>query len=77
MDGSLSNWFQGQPVVLETGNTALTYWYNGQPYSFLEPEAAGGSSSIKTAYGLALADIKTAIGLAKADVKSMIGISNV
>jgi hypothetical protein len=77
MDGSLTYWFHGQPVVLETGNTALSYWYNGMPYSFLEPEVAGGTSSIKTAYGLALADIKSANGIAIAGIKNMIGISNI
>ena len=34
--GTLTTWYNGQPIITETTSGSLTIWYNGMPYSYLE-----------------------------------------
>lgn len=40
MEGNLTFWVDGQPVLLDTGLGELLFWTNGQPYAMLEGEPA-------------------------------------
>lgn len=80
---TLQNTYYGEipytyPVTSSVMSQKLNNTYYGQIVAGNDFILTGAvTSSIKTAYGLALADIKTGTGLAKADIKTMIGISNV
>ncbi|MEN6553945.1 MAG: hypothetical protein ABFC34_13785 [Methanobacterium sp.] len=75
MDGTLSTWYNGQPVITQTGTGDLSTWYNGQPFTFIG-EGGGVTSKIKTAIGMARADIKSFNGIEIANIKSIIEIDN-
>ena len=74
MDGSMTYWINGQPVVLDDYG-ALSSWYNGAPFVYdLTPSAV---TSIKTVFGVPIAEIKTINGVPIASVKSFLGVSNI
>ena len=70
----MTYWINGHPVVLDDYG-ALSSWYSGAPFVYdLTPS---GATSIKTVFGVPIAEIKTINGVPIADVKSFLSVSNV
>ena len=72
MDGSLTYWIDGKPVVLDDYGE-LSSWYNGAPFVYHVTPAVGGA--IKSYNGVLWANIKSINGVAIAAIKAVNGVA--
>jgi hypothetical protein len=76
IDGTLTTWFNGSPIVPNTATEPLDTWFNGQPYTLIYLDATPPvASHIKTWNGVPRAHIKTWNGIPIANIKTWNGIA--